>query len=122
MSSPTRLAAVALAVLALAAPARAALPGDIAQPSPPPIAWPEGPGKVLVETRCLFCHHGELIAAQRLTPAQWDKEVEKMAGWGAPLSAAEKRVLAAYLAKHFPVGAKPTTPPTLRLERPRPTP
>ncbi len=120
-SIPRRALSLGLLALALAAPAaRAAVPDDIAPPSVPPIAWPAGPGKVLVETRCLFCHQGELIAAQRLTRAQWDKEVEKMATWGAPLSAAEKQVLAAYLARHFPVDARPGTPSTLRLARPTP--
>lgn len=116
-----RTTALGLLILAFAAPAAwAAVPGDIGEPSAPPLTWPAGPGKVLVETRCLFCHHGELIAAQRLTRAQWDKEVEKMAKWGAPLSAAERQVLAAYLAKHYPAEAQPTTPPTLRLARPSP--
>ena len=85
-------------------------------PAVQPVAWPAGPGKVLVETRCLICHNGELIASQRLTPAQWDREVEKMAGWGAPLDAAEKRILAAYLAKAFPADAPPGKPAVARLK------
>ena len=112
----SRTLALGLLTLALGAPAAwAAIPGDIAAPSAPPIAWPEGPGKVLVETRCLFCHHGELIASQRLTPGQWQKEVEKMARWGAPLSADEQRVLAAYLAKHYAAGAPRATPTRMSL-------
>lgn len=110
--------AIALAALmqALVVPAAwATIPGDIAPPSAPPIAWPAGPGKVLVETRCLICHQGELIASQRLTPTQWGKEVDKMAKWGSPLSPTEKGVLAAYLAKHYPVGAPAAKPVLLSL-------
>ena len=108
MRSPTPwLAALALAA---AGPAMAAVPGDVAAPAVPPVAWPAGPGKVLVETRCLLCHQGELIAAQRLTPAQWTKEVDKMVRWGAPLADAEKAVLAAYLAKHYAADAPAYVP------------
>lgn len=112
----SRTVALGILVLALVAPAAwATIPGDIAPPSAPPIAWPAGAGKVLVETRCLFCHHGELIATQRLTPTQWGKEVDKMVKWGAPLSPAENVVLAAYLAKHYPVGGPRAKPALLSL-------
>lgn len=115
-----RRALVAIGIL-IALPAQAAIPGEARAPKATPIAWPAGPGKILVETRCLICHNGELIASQRLTPAQWDREVGKMAGWGAPLDAAEKRVLAGYLAKAFPADAPPMKPAVVRLGGEAPT-
>jgi mono/diheme cytochrome c family protein len=79
-------------------------------PAPVAMTWPGGPGKEIVATKCGICHGPELIASQRLTPAQWTKEVDKMVGWGAPLDPAEKAVLAAYLARHFGPD-RPIAPP-----------
>ncbi|MFN3432335.1 MAG: hypothetical protein ACK46X_20595 [Candidatus Sericytochromatia bacterium] len=96
----------AIAGLAIALPAWAAvgLPGEKAPLEAPAIAWPEGPGKVIVQQKCLFCHSGEYITGQRLTPAQWTAEVKKMVKFGSPLTHEEQVVLAAYLAKHYPAG------------------
>ncbi|MEB3329891.1 MAG: hypothetical protein VKQ33_11725 [Candidatus Sericytochromatia bacterium] len=105
------LASVALAPLLLGATP----PGSFTSPPPPTVAWPAGPGRDLVTTRCLFCHQAELIVAQRLTPAQWKKEVSKMVRWGAPLEPAEQAVLATYLATHYGPDKAPLTPATLTL-------
>jgi cytochrome c5 len=112
---------VLAALLLAAAPAAASagVPGDFVPAAPPAIAWPAGPGKALVETRCLICHGGEIVATQRLTAAQWDREVEKMAGWGAPLAPEERRVLAAYLAAHFGPAVPGASPAAYRLVAPR---
>ena len=67
---------------------------------------PAGAGKVLAESRCAICHTTQMLSQQRLTPTQWQHTVEKMAGWGAPIDAAETEVLASYLAEHF----TPSTP------------
>ena len=61
----------------------------------------EHPGAALLASRCLACHDTALIEQQRLTAAGWMREVEKMAGWGASVSDAEKPVLAEYLAERF---------------------
>lgn len=106
-----------LGLLAALTPALLGLtPGDFTSPTAPTVAWPPGPGRDLVTTRCLFCHHAELIVSQRLTPAQWDKEVTKMVRWGAPLEPAEQAVLAGYLAAHFGPEAPPHRPARLTLE------
>lgn len=99
---------------AFAAP-KTSVPGSFESPPPPTLAWPAGAGRALVETRCLFCHHAELIVAQRLTPAQWDKEVIKMVKWGAPLTSEEQKVLAAYLAAHWGPERPGERPATLDL-------
>jgi hypothetical protein len=80
-----------------------------------PVSWPAGPGAEIVRNKCLICHGGEMIASQRLTSAQWSKEVGKMVGWGAPLSKAEQRVLAAYLARHYPPDKPPMKPARVRV-------
>ncbi|MEB3197790.1 MAG: hypothetical protein VKP62_11355 [Candidatus Sericytochromatia bacterium] len=94
-------------------------PGGFHSPSPQAVAWPAGPGQALVTSRCLFCHEAELIVAQRLTPAQWDKEVHKMVKWGAPLTPEEQRLLAAYLARHYGPDQPPYQPRPLDLPRQR---
>jgi len=101
---------------AAAATPKTSVPGAFQSPPPPQIQWPPGPGRVLVETRCLFCHQAELIVAQRLTPAQWGKEVHKMVKWGAPLTPDEEKVLAAYLAQHWRVNQAPYKPASINLK------
>jgi cytochrome c2 len=66
---------------------------------------PAGPGRDQVTLRCLTCHEIDLIAQQRLSPAAWGREVDKMTRWGAGVDAAEREGLVAYLASHFPPGA-----------------
>lgn len=100
---------------AAAAASKTAVPGAFQSPAPPNVPWPPGPSRVLVETRCLFCHQAELIVAQRLTPAQWSKEVHKMVKWGAPLTPDEEKVLASYLAKHYAPARAPYKPRTINL-------
>jgi cytochrome c2 len=61
----------------------------------------------LLENGCLSCHSKEMVAQQRLTPAQWSKVVTKMIGWGANLEEAEAPRLAAWLATTYGVDAGP---------------
>ena len=68
---------------------------------------PGHPGGALVETRCLGCHDGRLIQQQRLSVDGWRREIDKMRGWGAPVTDVEKETLAEYLAAAlFIVGAR----------------
>jgi mono/diheme cytochrome c family protein len=85
------------------------------EPAPPTVKWPAGPGAETVASKCAICHGPELITGQRLTAAQWTKEVDKMVGWGAPLDPAEKAVLAAYLARHFGPDRQIQRVPRVRL-------
>ncbi len=50
---------------------------------------------------CLGCHNEELIRGQRLTRAQWEKEVDKMVRWGAQVPADQKSNLLDYLSTRF---------------------
>ena len=47
------------------------------------------------------CHGPSIIAQQRLDRTGWSREVDKMIGWGAEVSAAEKDIFINYLAASF---------------------
>ena len=38
---------------------------------------------------------------QRLTGAQWDREINKMTGWGAPVKAQDREAILNYLSNQF---------------------
>ena len=42
-------------------------------------------------TACLVCHDDDVIRQQRLTRAQWDREITKMTGWGAKVAGVDER-------------------------------
>jgi len=54
-------------------------------------------GSALMMTRCTVCHATDLIAAQRLNADGWRRELAKMIGWGAVLSASEQDAVLDYL-------------------------
>jgi hypothetical protein len=56
-------------------------------------------GQRIEQTSCLPCHSLRLIESQRLSKAAWQKEVDKMIGWGAVVS--DRQVLIDYLAEHY---------------------
>lgn len=64
-------------------------------------ALPPGPGSEVARAACLTCHGADLIAQQRLGPAGWDREVEKMIGWGAAVEGPQREALVEYLSAHF---------------------
>ena len=67
---------------------------------------PKGDGRDLVAARCLTCHESDLIAQQRLSPAAWGREVDKMIRWGAAVEGSDRDAIVAYLAGRFsPAGA-----------------
>lgn len=81
-------------------------------PAPPPPPKPDAAAaitpavsmadaKKIVESGCLSCHQEDMLQQQRLTKAQWEKTVTKMAGWGANIEEAEKPAVASYLAEHY---------------------
>ena len=91
-----RLAALCLgAVLAVA-------DASVLAQTPTPVL-PDGPGAEVARAACLGCHEADLIVSQRLSQAGWDRELTKMQGWGARLTADERRRLLEYLASQFGV-------------------
>lgn len=54
-------------------------------------------GEAVYRSACLTCHETDLIDQQRLSPAGWGREVDKMIGWGAQVPDADKAALVSYL-------------------------
>lgn len=52
-------------------------------------------------TSCLGCHNEDLIKGQKLTKVQWEREVEKMVRWGAPVPAEQKANLVEFLSNRY---------------------
>ena len=65
--------------------------------------------KQTIAVHCLSCHGEEMIEQQRLTPAQWKAEIEKMVSWGSALPAEEHAKVVDYLSRSF----GPDSPPPL---------
>ncbi len=63
-----------------------------------------------IQENCLICHTEDMIAGQRLTPAQWKAEVNKMITWGAPLPKEAAGPLVEYLARHYSDREPPPKP------------
>lgn len=53
------------------------------------------------QSACLTCHDEGMMVQQRLTPAQWDREVNKMTGWGAPIKPEDREAILKYLSTQF---------------------
>jgi DMSO/TMAO reductase YedYZ molybdopterin-dependent catalytic subunit len=64
---------------------------------PPPPSVPTGAFK----DACLTCHEEDVIRQQRLTKAQWDREITKMTNWGAPVTPENRNTILDYLVQHF---------------------
>jgi mono/diheme cytochrome c family protein len=60
-----------------------------------------------VRENCSICHSDEMIASQRLTPKQWKAEVDKMVGWGSPLTKEQQEPVVDFLAAEYPPDAAP---------------
>jgi DMSO/TMAO reductase YedYZ molybdopterin-dependent catalytic subunit len=60
-------------------------PAGLNEPAPP------------ILQRCLVCHDDDVIRQQRLTRAQWNREVDKMINWGARVTPEDREPLIDYL-------------------------
>jgi mono/diheme cytochrome c family protein len=58
-------------------------------PQPPPV----------FNQSCLICHGDDVIRQQRLTRAQWDREITRMTNWGARVDAEDRDALLDFLSK-----------------------
>jgi DMSO/TMAO reductase YedYZ molybdopterin-dependent catalytic subunit len=66
-------------------------PLDAQEPPPPP----------LFRGSCLPCHDIDIVRQQRLTREQWNREIDKMTGWGAQVRAEDRGALLDWLASSF---------------------
>lgn len=69
------------------------------------------PERGLVLGQCQICHTAEYVKQQRLTPAQWTATVNKMIGWGAPITPEQGSALAKALAEAYPPDLGDYRPP-----------
>ena len=53
------------------------------------------------QAACFICHDEAMMTHQRLTRAQWDRELQKMSGWGAPVKPADREAILKYLSDNF---------------------
>jgi ubiquinol-cytochrome c reductase cytochrome c subunit len=75
----------------------------------PPAAFDRAQAAETFTQNCQICHSLDLVRAQRLGRAAWEKEVKKMIGWGAPLPAESVGPLVEWLSSELSVDA-PATP------------
>jgi DMSO/TMAO reductase YedYZ molybdopterin-dependent catalytic subunit len=53
------------------------------------------------QNACVVCHDDDVIRQQRLTRAQWDREINKMTKWGAELKKEDRDKILDYLFNNF---------------------
>ena len=72
-------------------------PSVAAEPAAPETAaYPDG-----YKAACFGCHDEHMMQQQRLTRPQWDRELNKMTGWGAPVKAQDRDGILNYLSDRF---------------------
>jgi sulfite oxidase len=72
------------------------------QPAPAPapvVPTPDAP--LAYKQTCNGCHDDTVVVQQRLTRAQWDREITKMTNWGAPVKADQRNELLDFLSSRF---------------------
>ena len=62
---------------------------------------------------CLPCHSLRIVHSNRLSRAGWNKELDKMAGWGVKYS--DREAILEYLVANFG-DDKPATPPEMSAD------
>ena len=67
---------------------------DVAPPSP-------------FRNACHACHDDDVIGQQRLTRAQWEREIQKMMNWGARVNDEDREGFLRYLTDNYGVGPPP---------------
>jgi hypothetical protein len=71
-------------------------------------AFPDGPGKEILEKQCSTCHAPDMVRSFGRSREEWEEVVTSMIDQGAKVSEEEYPVLVDYLAKNWPVkGAAP---------------
>jgi hypothetical protein len=73
-----------------------------AQPPAPATQTAESvSGPEAFKTACIACHDDHMMRQQRLTRAQWEREIDKMTGWGAEVKPSDRPAIVDYLASQF---------------------
>ncbi len=67
-------------------------------------------GEQETSRECIACHSLRLVRSQRLSKAAWNRELDKMAGWGAKY--ADREAILEYLVANFS-DAQPPAPVAL---------
>jgi hypothetical protein len=65
-------------------------------------------GKKAEQRSCTPCHSLRLVESQRLSAVAWQKEVDKMIGWGAVVP--DRQMMIDYLAQHYSNTQAPVPP------------
>jgi DMSO/TMAO reductase YedYZ molybdopterin-dependent catalytic subunit len=50
---------------------------------------------------CMTCHGAEVVQQQRLTRDQWNREIDKMVGWGAQVKPEDRAAILDFLVNNF---------------------
>jgi DMSO/TMAO reductase YedYZ molybdopterin-dependent catalytic subunit len=70
--------------------------------TPAPETYPQLPTfPERVKQTCIGCHGADIIAGQHLTRPQWEREVDKMARWGAEVKPEDRVDLIDFLFRNF---------------------
>jgi mono/diheme cytochrome c family protein len=65
-------------------------------------------GRKALQQSCQPCHSLRLIESQRLSAAAWQKELDKMIGWGTIVK--DRQLLLDYLTEHYSNVMPPPAP------------
>jgi virginiamycin B lyase len=85
-------------------------------------AFPDGPGKEILEKKCSTCHAPEQVTTFGRSAEEWHEVVVNMIDLGAEMNEEETKVLVEYLAKNWPLkgsapsGDKPADQPADKPE------
>lgn len=74
----------------------AVAPAAASEPAGEDTQGPEG-----YKAACMGCHDDHMMQQQHLTRPQWDREINKMTGWGAPLKAQDREGVLDYLSNRY---------------------
>jgi DMSO/TMAO reductase YedYZ molybdopterin-dependent catalytic subunit len=80
---------------------RPVLVAALRPPAPAAAPAPEQPLPESYKAACFACHDEHMMRQQRLTRAQWDRELAKMSGWGAPVKPEQREAILDYLSSSF---------------------
>lgn len=68
---------------------------------PAPAETRPGAQPPALKNACFACHDDHMMSQQHLTHDQWDREIQKMTNWGAPVKPADREAILNYLSEHF---------------------